>query len=290
LNPEWLIVAPDFDEVTKYTLDEAMDVIDYLKEKNVEYISLLDADAIKEKAEAILAEYPNCNFGHWNHGSPDAVWGDDDRPVIDLSNVGVLKGRDCYNSNCSSAKRLGVEVWKLGGIFFGYTDLVSFTTDAAEEFKEAFNYGIKRRIDGFSWKECLERTKARMTELADALVEAGKVLAGACMRQDRDILVCYTADNPPKPDTTWCPFRKLAVKISNGAGWFISRRLAVGIILQWSGFSLMVHDYFEACELIDNPFAIQGFWFGLVFAVSGFLLITSDTVKWIKKQVKMMRK
>lgn len=290
MNPEWLIVAPYFDEVTKYTLDEAKDVIAYLEEKGIVYFSLLDSEAVQKNTEKILTQYPNCNFGHWNHGSEDAVWGDDEKAVIDLSNVELLKGRDCYNSNCSSAKKLGVEAWKLGAVFWGYTDLVSFTTDAAEEFKEAFNYGIKRRIDGFSWKECLEKTKARMSELADALVDAGKILAGACMRQDRDILVCYTADSPPEPDTSWCPLRKLAVKFTKSAGWFISRKFAVGIALQWSGFALMVHDYFEACELIDNPYTIQGFWFGLLFAVTGFLFITSDVVNWIKKQMKGVRR
>ena len=212
MNPEWLIVAPLFDDVTVDTFDEAQDVINYLKEKNVEYKCLLDNEATEEKVTKTLAEFPKCNFGHWDHGSPDAVWGDDNKPIINMSNVEILRNRDCYNSNCSSADKLGKEVWKLGGVFWGSTDLVSYTRDALKEFKEAFNYGIKRRIDGFSWAECLEKTKTRMTELADMLVDAGKTLAGACMREDRDILVCYTPSCPPTPEDTWCPFRKLALK------------------------------------------------------------------------------
>jgi len=273
LNPEWVIIAPLYNAVTIDTFDEAQDVIDYLKEKNVEYISLLDHDAIEGKVTSVLTEFPKCNFGHWDHGSPDAIWGDDNKPIISMSNVGILRNRDCYNSNCSSAEVLGKEVWKLGGVYWGSTDIVSYTRNALEEFKEAFNYGFKRRIDGFSWAECLKKTKARMTELADALVPAGKTLAGACMREDRDILVCYTVDSPPEPDSTWCPARKLAVKFASRAGWFISRRFAVGAVLQISG-------------MILTP---RSCWLGLTLTTSGFLLILSDTITWIKKQVEGLR-
>ena len=39
-----------------------------------------------------------------------------------------------------------------------------------------------------------------MTALADELVANGKALAGSCMREDRDILVCYNKDNPPQEE------------------------------------------------------------------------------------------
>jgi hypothetical protein len=285
VNPEWLIVAPCFDDVSADTLEEAKDVINYLEEKEVEYICLLDSEAVLSKVAPILNQYPKCNFGHWNHGSADCVWGDDEKPIISLSNVEFLSNRDCYNSNCSSAKKLGVEAWKLGATYWGYTDLVSYTKNALKEFMEAFNYGIKRHIDGFSWKECLEKTKQRMTELADALIDAGKVLAGACMREDRDILVCYGVDVPETPEP-WCKVRKVATALFGKTGWFISRKLVLGTASTWAGLSLMVHDFFEACEVIDNPYTVQGFWFGLLFAVSGFFLITSDIVEWIRKQKK----
>jgi hypothetical protein len=162
---------------------------------------------------------------------------------------------------------------------------VSFTTDAADEFKEAFNFGLKRRIDGYTWLDALAQTKQRMTELADELVDSGRILAGACMRGDRDILVCYTPENPPGDDTTWCPLRKLGIRFFGTFGWHISRSMVVGVALQWLGFGVMAHDYIEACGKIDYPYQIQGFWWGLLAAIAGFGLLTSSFVKWMKRRI-----
>ena len=66
----------------------------------------------------------------------------------------------------------------------------------------------------------------------------------------------------------------------------ISRELVVGIMLQWAGLALMVHDYIEAAETIHNPYSIQGFWWGALFSAVGFILSTWDVVDWIKRALK----
>lgn len=164
-------------------------------------------DAIREKVEEALKENLDISIAHYDHGSEDKIWGNDERPVIDLETAHLLKRRQCYNNNCSSAKTLGAEAHRLyEATYWGYTEVFYFTTDAKEEFKEAVNYGFKRRVDGFSWKECLEKTKKRMTEIIDALVKAGKALAASCLRHDRDHLVCWGVDEPPPPT---CPVSRL---------------------------------------------------------------------------------
>jgi len=280
----WLFVRPVFDEVTEITFDEAQDAIDYLREKGVEVIDLAREDAIRENKERVLRERPNINVAHYDHGSEDKIWGNDGRPVIDLKNVDLLSGRECYNDNCSSAKKLGVEAWKSKAkAYWGYNDVFYFTTDALDEFKEAVNYGIKRRIDGFSWKECLEKAKAKMTELADKLVAAGKALAAACMRHDRDHLVCYDA-HPPE---TTCAGRKLAIKLLGPlAGWRIPRTIGVAMVLFLIGWGIalgkLTHTFWEVGGL-KEVFAPQGDYVGYAMMLVGFLLLTREYIAWLRR-------
>jgi len=202
-----------------------------------------------------------------------------------LKNVELLRNRECYNTNCSSAKNLGVEAWKRGAVYWGYKDIVYFTTDALEEFQEAFNYGIKRRVDGLSWEECLEKAKKRMTELADKLVEAGKALAASCMRHNRDILVCYDA-HPPEPV---CRLRALAVKLLGRAGWRVSRGFALSMALFFMGFGVALHDFTHALwEVGGYPEILswQGGYVGYTLMLIGFILVVKEHIKWIAWKTK----
>jgi len=274
--------APVFDEVTEITYDESRDAVKYALENRVEVIDLVKEDAVREKVEEALRKYPDALFFHADHGSEDAVYGNDERPVVDLKNVNLLSGRECYNNNCSSAKKLGVEAWKLGAVYWGYDDVFYFTTDSLEEFKEAVNYGIKRRVDGFSWGECLQKTKEKMTELADKLVKAGKALAASCMRYDRDHLVCYDA-HPPQPS---CVLRKLAVKLLGVAGWKMTRRCALALLLFGVGLGVTLHDYFHALWQVGGYPEIlspQGGYLGFFILTFAFLIAIWEHIRWLKK-------
>ena len=279
----WLFVRPVFDEVTEITYDEAEDAINYLREKGIEVIDLGKERAIRENVERVLTERPDVGIAHYNHGSEDKIWGNDERPIVDLKNVNLLSGRECYNNNCSSAKKLGVEAWKLGAVYWGYDDVFYFTTDSLEEFKEAVNCGIKRRVDSLSWGECLQKTKEKMTELADKLLKAGKALAASCMRYDRDHLVCYNA-NPPQPS---CPFRKLAVKLLGIPGWNLTRRYALALLFFGVGLGVALHDYCHALWQVGGYREIlspQGGYIGFSILTSAFLIAIWEYVRWLKKR------
>jgi len=282
----WLIIRPVFDEVTEITFNEAQDVIDYFTEKGVAYIDLAKEDAVREKVEKVLKETPDINVHHADHGSEDKIWGNDDRPVIDLENVELLRGRAIHNNNCSSAKKLGVEAWKRGCLaFWGYTEVVYFTTDALEEFKEAMNYGLKRRVDGFSWSDCLKKTKERMTELIDALVKAGKALAASCLRHDRDSLVCYNSQPPAEPS---CPVRRLSVKVFGAnIGWKLTRKFGIAILLFGMGFGIalgkLTHTFWEIGGL-QEVFAPQGDYVGYALMLIAFLTLIIDHTEGLRKR------
>jgi len=203
----WLIVSPVFDTVTQDCYEESRDALEYMRDK-VKIVGDLSGRAIGcgEVEDALKAE-PEANLAFWNHGSEDKLWGSETEAIIDLQNVGVLSGREVYTVACSFGKTGGVEAYKVGAkAVWASTEVVTYTNDAKEEFKEAFTNGIKRRVDGFPWKECLEKTKNRMTELIDKLVAEGKNLAASCMTWDRDHLVCYN-ESPPPPEA--CPVSRV---------------------------------------------------------------------------------
>ena len=195
---KWLLVAPIFDEVTEICYEESRDALSYMKDK-VEIAGDLSGRPIKtEEVESALKSDPEVNLAFWDHGSDDKLWGSEQEAVISLENVEILSEREVFTSACSFGKKGGVVAWEQKAkAVLASTDVVTFTTDSLPEFCEAFNFPIKRRVDGFSWKDCLEKTKQRMTELIDILVKAGKALAAACMRWDRDHLVCYNGGSPP---------------------------------------------------------------------------------------------
>ena len=220
---DWLMIRPCFDEATEYTFQEGQDVLDYFAEKEVICIDLAKEQANKEMVKAVLAAHANVNIAHFDHGNEDNWIDNDGQSCMSCETAECLKGRECYCNNCSSAKNLGVEAFKKGAAaYWGYTNLFVFTTDAIEEFKEFVNHGIKRRVDGLTWKQCLELTKELAEKLINLLLQAGKALAASCLRWNCDHLVCYTEDMPPSTDQTDCPFRKLAIRLFGPQrGWHL---------------------------------------------------------------------
>ena len=228
---KWLLVAPIFDEVTEICYDESRDALEYMKDK-VEIAGDLSGRQIrKEEVESALESDPEVNLAFWDHGSEDKLWGSEEEPIIDLNNVGILSGREVFTSACSFGKKGGVVAWqqKAKAVLCS-TDVVSFTTDSLAEFCEAFNFWIKRRVDGFSYKECLEKTKQRMTELIDALTKAGKTLAAACMTWDRDHLVCYNGGSTPPEEP--CRVSRLIVRVFGYSTLIRLRRVRDKIFLR----------------------------------------------------------
>lgn len=280
-----IVVAPRFDEVTEYCFEESRDLIKYAKKEKVKIYDLPDEQAIRENLEKETKLHPEALIYHTDHGSPDKAWGDDERPVLDLKNVKVLASKEAFMNNCSSAKELGVKAYQNGCLaYWGNTDIVGFTTDAWETFKEAFLYGLKLRIQGYNWAECLKKTKEKVTQLIDKLLTEGKILAAAFMRSFRDTLVCYTPETPPQD--SGCAARRLAIRLFGcEVGWKISRTVALGWLFSLSGWGITLHAI--ANELYwkggyTEILKAQGEWIGLGLNLIGFILITWQNVKWLR--------
>ncbi|MBA7552654.1 hypothetical protein ES705_45224 [subsurface metagenome] len=126
------------------------------------------------------------------------MWGQGgDEAVIDLKNANLLANKEVFTLACLSARDLGPEVWRKGGTYWGYTEVVSFTTDALDAFQEAFNCGFRFRfVENDSRENSLRRAKETFTRLAFELVGAGKILAAVFMREDGENLVYLDAHKP----------------------------------------------------------------------------------------------
>jgi len=277
-----VLVAPKFDSPTEYSYDWSRDAKALLEEKGYKVIDISGRRVSRAEVEEALKLNSNVLYIHMDHGSEDAHWGSEDEKVVDLENVGLLSGRETYTMNCLSAKKLGVEAWKVKATaYWGYVQVFTFTTEALDEFREFSNSGLKFRLEGEGWKECLQHAKDLAKALAQKLVKAGKYIASVILQEDSDALRCYTEDMPPTSD---CAFRRLGIKLFGPkVGWKLSRTTGFGILLTLIGWGIVAHDFaHQVCELKGTVFSLEGGYVGLALNLIGFILLTSEFIKWIK--------
>ncbi|GAI05363.1 unnamed protein product [marine sediment metagenome] len=211
-----LLVRPRFDEPTQHSFAFAGEILQWCRQAKpliVDVIELAEGEAIRARVEQELT--PDVDlFIFYDHGDEDALIGQDEKPVIDLENAGLLAGKEVFTLACLSAKDLGPAVWRQGGTYWGYVDVFSFTTDSLAEFQEAANCGFKFRfIEGDTRQNSLQRAKETFTRLALELVDAGKVFAAICMREDGDTLVYLDAHKPEEKEGCLLALLKLPVSL-----------------------------------------------------------------------------
>ena len=213
-----LLVRPRFDEPTEYTFAFATEILQWCQQAGIDTVELAEEQAVRERVEQALTE-DIALFIFYDHGDENALIGQDEKAVIDLKNAGLLANKEVFTLACLSAKSLGVEVWRKGGKYWGYKEVVSFTTDALPEFKQAFNCGFHYRfIEGDTHQNTLKRAKETFDDLVFRLVDTGRTLAAICMRQNRDSLRYYNA-NPPDTD---CYLRGILLRsLGLKRGWAI---------------------------------------------------------------------
>ena len=181
---------------------------------------ILEEEATRVNFET---EIPNYNiFIFYDHGERDRLVAQGGQSnVLDLGNVDVVKGKQCYTMACLSADTLGVEVWKREGTYWGNKEIVGFTPADKEIFYEAWNYGaILRWKQALSWKESLDQTRSKCDDLIDEIDDPwGKVW----LNSYRESLACYDGEEPPPSE---CPFRRLAIRLFGPKlGWKIPNPL-----------------------------------------------------------------
>jgi len=125
-----LICRPKFDSATEYTFAFAAEILEWCQQAGIEVTELAEEDAIRPAVENALERFNPEIFVFYDHGDKDALIGQDGKAVIDIKNCDRLAGKEVFTLACLSAKDLGPEVWRKGGTYWGYTEVVSFATDS----------------------------------------------------------------------------------------------------------------------------------------------------------------
>jgi len=220
-----MAAAPKFDEVTKISLDWCSQAMDVISDK-IEVLDFYDGEAVNGRVLQALKDKRPQWFVHYDHGSEYVLWGDDEEPIIDLSNLDRLAGMHVYCLNCLSGKGLGAHAVGKGVLeYWGYLDSVAFTTDALEEFGDVFNYGIIVSVAEGRWlKDVVEEARQRGYDTADSLREEGKILAASAMVRDMNILHVYYEGGPEPPEPE-CRFSRLVKRLFGWNGLWLLRML-----------------------------------------------------------------
>jgi len=196
-----LICRPKFDSATEYTFAFADEILEWCQQAGIEVTELAEEDAVRPAVENALERFNPEIFVFYDHGDKDALIGQDGKAVIDIKNCDRLAGKEVFTLACLSAKDLGPEVWRKGGTYWGYTEVVSFATDSLPEFQEAFNCGFHYRwLEGDTRQNALTRAKETFTRLSLELVGAGNIFAAIFMRENGDNLVYLDAHKPEEKE------------------------------------------------------------------------------------------
>jgi len=259
---DYLFILPSFDEATSYSYKWCGRLIEEVKDK-VSFVDLEKNKAIRSEVERIIEiEAPKVII-HYNHGNEDRWIGQNEQPVMNLDNVGLLKDRIAYSMNCLSAKKLGVEAYKIGcTVYFGYIESFSFTTYDEQMFCEGANYGLILYTEGESnWATIKRKVFEKFSQLIDKATDPWTKL---WLRNDRDALRIY-AEGVDMPESD-CPARQVGIRLLGlKVGWKLSRKFGLSLFLFLIGILL------------------QAIRMGVPLLVLAFLLLIYDYLKWLKK-------
>jgi hypothetical protein len=219
----WLVICPRFDEATEYSYMWAQEIVETLQNLKIPCTVLAETDAVKANVEKVLKENTKINVIHYDHGSEDAIYGNDAQPVIDLTNNKLLANRECFNMNCLSAKTLGADSYlRYATTYWGSIKEITFTTTALEAFQKALNYPILMRLNGETdWNTILDATLENDAKIVTELIENNQVLEAAVLLTDSNSRRVYTDKTPPEDQDSTCTFRKIALKLFGQKGWRI---------------------------------------------------------------------
>jgi len=262
-----LAVAPCFDEPTKYSFKWIKDL---LSELGKEYTALFVNDASRENFEREVGKHNLVIF--YNHGSREGLYAQHGLTyVIDKKNNNLLKGKAIYTMACLWASDGGIDAWKKGAkVVWGYTSEFGFTLTDEMLFEECANYGllVKER-EGVSWEEALERAKKKFDEAIGRARDGWSVI---WLRHNRDALVCYTENNPPKTST--CMFRRFLIKLLGAKrAWKIRFQKLISLILTCVGYGISLHDFtHQVWELRGTVFSPEGGYVGFGMMAVGIVM------------------
>ncbi len=122
-----IITCPDYDDVTKVFFEYSKEVKQLTHQKGIALKELNIQDANQDNFKKVL-EKLDYSFVFLNgHGNGCVVAGNKGEIILsDKINFLEFGKRICYCRSCGSAKKLGVDIVKDGGVFIGYNKPFKF--------------------------------------------------------------------------------------------------------------------------------------------------------------------
>ena len=276
-----LEVAPCFDEVTKYSIRWSQALHEELGERRV---SCCREEAVRQGFEDYVKRYNPELITFYNHGTEDSLIGNDENPLLDSGNVGLINGREMYTMCCLAAKRLGAEAYRKGArAWWGYTETFIFTTTDEAIFGQLANLGlILRRKKGRTWDESVKEVKEAYNEKIERLREGGNPWTVIALVHDRDALVCWTDTSPPPSD---CYARRLAIRVLGTPGQHLSKTAVAALALFFASWGYALHDFgHQVWELKDTALSLKGGYIGFAGMLVAIILLSREYISWLGKK------
>jgi hypothetical protein len=189
-----LVTRPDHDLGNTYLMYWSKKLIELAADKSLRILDLKSTKATrKEFTSRVKKMKPDLMLLN-GHGSPAAMTGDDNKPVLDLHNASLTSGAVVYARSCHTATVLGPECINKGAkAYIGYKepfvlcyDLAKITHPIDDEiaamFLEPSNQVVISLLKGHTAIESSERskdaTRRKMRELmsSNAPQEAGSYI------------------------------------------------------------------------------------------------------------------
>lgn len=172
---------------------------------NWNVIDMSITDAVQTKVEKVLAKSKSTVFLFYGHGGPDKMIGQNGQPVIDLSNLELLKNHIVYAVACWTARILGVKSVNIARCYEGYDKelVVFFKEPFVSALEKCVNKGILLLL-GKSKKTIEQARQETMEEysnwidyftIGDGSGESNGLYFAAELRHNRDALVPVLGDN-----------------------------------------------------------------------------------------------
>jgi hypothetical protein len=281
------VVRPRFDPATEVSFGWCGELVDLLEGNGIQVTDLQADDATREIVEASIQSEDPWLVVFYDHGDEHGLVEQGGRGyVVDKRNDDLLAGREVYTLACSWGRDGGVDAWRKGArAVWCYVDEFSFTSEALEEFRVFANSGLRFRLEGRSWEECLQLTRRLAEELCRRLVGEGKYISAVALQDDADALRCYTEGSPP--DTSRCLARRLLIRLLGAErAWRIGRRESTGWMLVLIGYGVALHDYaHQVYELRGTVFSLEGGYLGFAMMLAGLILLSTGGLKLLLRAV-----
>jgi len=165
------------------------------QQKGWNLIDLNGNNASRVNVEDALKNKPVDFIIHYDHGNSFTIYGQNSNskdPIIDISNVALLKGKATSTFSCETATGIGPLAISAGAkAYLGYSGPVGVKLSFSNEFVEAANAANYELLEGKTFQEAYNKAYNTHTDMMQHILNSnlpGNFAAAAIMLWNRGLL------------------------------------------------------------------------------------------------------